>query len=364
MTINNMLGHNHNLNLMGSHTYHYNESVGFGKLICDIGKFQYDNVSNDEKMTYIIGYPSGEVIDIKINQINDLKQEGVIFFERKWGKYAFVDEHRDKVIDRLRKISKNKSFEENFLTMRCELDYKDFNINKDFSVDIYTNIDLRNLNINRIPITFGIVEGNFDCSDNKLSNLVNSPFLVEGKFICRDNELYSLIRGPIVLEGYYCQNNFLQDLEGMVLGNTAKEVRVSSNQIVKLKEKDFQNLKNIENLSVDENLLSDLDGISKLRYLKILNCQRNKIKTFEDICNISELEQLYIFENRLIQLEGLEKMKRLQVLSCGGNHLKNLDGIEDLPNLRGIYCQHNEFSERYKTFLKDYCLRNKIKLLV
>jgi hypothetical protein len=190
---------------------------------------------------------------------------------------------------------------------------------------------------------------------------VNSPYLVEGKFICRDNRLYTLEKGPIATIGYYCQNNNLQDLNGMMLGEGAVEVRASSNQILEL---NFKTLKNIISLSVDGNFIQSLDGISKLSKLEILNCQENGLKTSKDICNIPKLRELYIFNNKLIELEGLNKMKNLKLLSCGGNKLTNLDGIEDIEGLVGLYCEDNNFSFKYKEWLKGYCkdknIRNKI----
>ena len=55
----------------------------------------------------------------------------------------------------------------------------------------------------------------FDCMSNKLTSLEGCPEEIEGTFSCEENQITSLNGGPyIVLEDYICSDNKLTNLEG------------------------------------------------------------------------------------------------------------------------------------------------------
>ena len=72
-------------------------------------------------------------------------------------------------------------------------------------VNVTGDVYLEELGLKEIPITFGKVGGNFDCSDNELKFLVGCPSEVGGDFKCKYNRLTSLkgcprkVGGDIVL---------------------------------------------------------------------------------------------------------------------------------------------------------------------
>lgn len=63
-------------------------------------------------------------------------------------------------------------------------------------------------------VGFGVVFGNFDCSELGLTSLVGAPEEVLGNFICCENNLTSLFGGPrIVNKDYNCTFNSLLSLD-------------------------------------------------------------------------------------------------------------------------------------------------------
>ncbi len=59
------------------------------------------------------------------------------------------------------------------------------------------------------------VDGDFYCSDNKLTSLEGAPSSVGGYFVCSRNKLTSLKGGPTSVGGYFnCYNNKLTSLKG------------------------------------------------------------------------------------------------------------------------------------------------------
>lgn len=99
------------------------------------------------------------------------------------------------------------------------LGIKDFNINKDDSVDVYGNVNLTHKQLKSIPIQFGIVYGYFDCGYNELTSLKGCPKEIHGYFSCNVNELVSLNYGPKKVYGSYynCSANKLISLDGYTI---------------------------------------------------------------------------------------------------------------------------------------------------
>lgn len=60
-----------------------------------------------------------------------------------------------------------------------------------------------------------IINGNFDCSYNKLTSLVDSPEIIRGHFNCSSNKLSTLEYSPQEIDGsYMCYDNQLVSLKG------------------------------------------------------------------------------------------------------------------------------------------------------
>ena len=78
------------------------------------------------------------------------------------------------------------------------------------------NLDLRKMDLNALPdLSHVIVEGNFDCSYNKLTSLSGAPQKVGGNFDCVYNGLTSLSGAPQKVGGNFdCSENRLKNLKG------------------------------------------------------------------------------------------------------------------------------------------------------
>lgn len=76
--------------------------------------------------------------------------------------------------------------------------------NPDGTYDVDSNIDLYNMDLTSLldlPYKLNKVNGFFDCSFNKLTNLVGSPRIVEDAFSCTKNNLDSLEGLPVEIKG-------------------------------------------------------------------------------------------------------------------------------------------------------------------
>jgi hypothetical protein len=96
-----------------------------------------------------------------------------------------------------------------------ELGIENYSISDDGTVDVNGTVDISFKNLTGIPVRFGIVRGDFNCSNNKLESLSGSPEKVGVSFFCHRNRLISLDSAPrVVGKAFICRSNKLTSLKG------------------------------------------------------------------------------------------------------------------------------------------------------
>jgi len=87
---------------------------------------------------------------------------------------------------------------------------KKYTINLDKSVDVDGDVDLAARDLDKIPLVFGKVTGNFNCSYNILTTLEGLPHTLHGTIYCHSNELISTYSGDVDIDlrgNFKCSNN-------------------------------------------------------------------------------------------------------------------------------------------------------------
>jgi hypothetical protein len=110
-----------------------------------------------------------------------------------------------------------------FLTSKDEIklwlkamEIKNYNINEDLTVDVNQSVSLYNKNLPFLPIQFGQVSEDFNCSLNPLNSLKGAPFEVGNNFTSIHNGLKSLDFAPLKVHGHFdCSNNLLTTLDSL-----------------------------------------------------------------------------------------------------------------------------------------------------
>ena len=103
---------------------------------------------------------------------------------------------------------------------------KNYTINPDGSIDVKGTVNLYQLNLTELPLTFNKVTGDFKCWSNQLTSLKGSPKEVGGDFNCSGNLLTSFQYSPEkVGENFHCwQYNltnlkYIPDCDGLYCDN-------------------------------------------------------------------------------------------------------------------------------------------------
>ena len=89
-----------------------------------------------------------------------------------------------------------------------------YTINSDGSIDVDGNVKLTYEGLGRIPIKFNKVDGYFECSYNKLTDLENFPNEISGSVYLTGNNLKNLKGFGKVGGLIYLNDNPLESLEG------------------------------------------------------------------------------------------------------------------------------------------------------
>ena len=93
-------------------------------------------------------------------------------------------------------------------------DITDYIINNDGSIDVNSGVYLADMSLDKLPLKFNRVGGDFYCNDNDLTSLEGAPKEVVG-FYCSCNKLTSLEGAPQEVSGNFsCDRNKITSLQG------------------------------------------------------------------------------------------------------------------------------------------------------
>ena len=168
-----------------------------------------DIISTD----YIIGMPSGQIIDVKHPDINKLKQSGNIVLNKNLNHFIFNDENYDEILKILKRT--DLYLRDMISFFDAQKNQRGWEINTDHSLEVSGNIYISGASYTKIPFNFKKVSGDFIFKDCNLDSLEGSPEDVGGSFIVSGNKLTDLKGGPKYVGNLYdCSKNFLSSLKG------------------------------------------------------------------------------------------------------------------------------------------------------
>ena len=135
---------------------------------------------------------------------------------------------------------------------------------------------------------------------------------------------------------------------------------MSNNQLINLN--GIQYFKNLKTLILRENYFSKIESLHHMNELNYLDVSCNKIDNVDKIC-LGELPSLQIFicdDNIIKNINGLTKFESIKFLSCQNNKINDincLDRLSSLKKLKEILLKGNPICKNY------YYRENLIKLI-
>ncbi|MFX1388928.1 MAG: leucine-rich repeat domain-containing protein [Promethearchaeota archaeon] len=107
----------------------------------------------------------------------------------------------------------------------------------------------------------------------------------------------------------------------------------------------FENLTNLEHITIQRNKIRSIAGIENLKKLKSLNLSHNRIEKIENLDNIIELEELDLSNNKIQIIENLQSLTKLKKLLLNDNSIKFIENLQLLKSLEILDLSHNLISE-------------------
>uniref|UniRef100_A0A1I8BAA4 Protein phosphatase 1 regulatory subunit 22 n=1 Tax=Meloidogyne hapla TaxID=6305 RepID=A0A1I8BAA4_MELHA len=135
------------------------------------------------------------------------------------------------------------------------------------------------------------------------------------------------------------RNNQNSGVESEINGTANGEVECNTN----VQSRNLFDLSDVPNTetSIDLNQMR-VDSIPDLSRFNDL--QANRLTKLEGLENLKELEQLHINDQGIEYLNGIENQVKLQVLDAAGNSISCLDNLEHLQELEDIWLNNNKIS--------------------
>ena len=150
---------------------------------------------------------------------------------------------------------------------------------------------------------------------------------------------------------------------------------------IELKNKNLEEIscileyKNVKELDLRWNKISDLKPLEKLEKLEVLKINFNQIEDITPLLNLKNLKELWIHNNNVKDIRGISKLYKLNHLDVSFNPLKY--GIEEIEKLRSlkrlevrevpkeivdyIYENYNKFTMLEKIFIENRMTENSNK---
>ena len=150
---------------------------------------------------------------------------------------------------------------------------------------------------------------------------------------------------------------------------------------IELKNKNLEEIscildyKNVKELDLRWNKISDLKPLEKLEKLEVLKINFNQIEDITPLLNLKNLKELWLHNNNIKDIRGIGRLSKLNHLDVSFNPLKY--GIEEIEKLRSlkrlevrevpkeivdyIYENYNKFTMLDKIFIENRMAENSKK---
>ena len=126
-------------------------------------------------------------------------------------------------------------------------------------------------------------------------------------------------------------------------------LNLAQNQLTKLQQEIFLNLSKLETLWLDENQLTDINGVlTAQNQLRWLNVSSNKLQWFDYAFIPKSLEMIDLRNNQIEELGNYYQLKdgfSLKTMDASSNKIRKLSPSSFLTSLENIYLNSNHIEE-------------------
>jgi len=102
---------------------------------------------------------------------------------------------------------------------------------------------------------------------------------------------------------------------------------------------------NLDTLRLKDNQISDISTLANLIGLTDLSIGGNQISSVPPLPNLDSLTELNLSNNQISDISSLANLTGLTELYLGSNNISDISSLANLPELRYLYLEHNQISD-------------------
>ncbi len=144
---------------------------------------------------------------------------------------------------------------------------------------------------------------------------------------------------PSIIEELNLENNNLTSIDGIENFTSLNTLHLENNSINELKP--LLPLKKLERLYLRRNKITEIKDINNLNHLKVLDLSENEISKISSLSELIELEVLDLGHNKIKEVNELDNLLNLRYLNLQNNLVEECNGFPKLINLRVLYLSKN-----------------------
>ncbi|OPA08883.1 internalin [Bacillus cereus] len=151
-------------------------------------------------------------------------------------------------------------------------------------------------------------------------------------------------------------SNYIKDIKPLFTVKSLRTLTVANNQISNDNLAGIEQLKNVKNLSLSNNGLTNIEHITSMKKLVELDLAKNELENIEPLSRLSTVQSLNLEENYISDITPLSHLTDLYDLKLGSNEIRDVRPVQELG--KRIYID----IQRQKIFLDNVEKDKEVKI--
>ncbi|WP_002204544.1 NEAT domain-containing protein [Bacillus cereus] len=151
-------------------------------------------------------------------------------------------------------------------------------------------------------------------------------------------------------------SNYIKDIKTLFTVTSLRTLAVANNQISNDNLAGIEQLKNVKNLSLSNNGLTNIEHITAMKKLVELDLAKNELENIAPLSRLSTVQSLNLEENYISDITPLSQLTDLYDLKLGSNEIRDVRPVQELGKRMDIDIQ------RQKIFLDEASVDEEIKI--
>ena len=137
----------------------------------------------------------------------------------------------------------------------------------------------------------------------------------------------------------------IQSLEDLRYFPNLERLQLSSYHVTEEMLVDLAGLKNLKQLDLEGNGLSDISALAEYTGLTVLGIADNRVKDISPLSGLVKLQELSVKNNEIEDISPLKDMKELRTLYLWENQVEDISPLSGLTELRTLYIWDNQVTD-------------------